>query len=114
MSTASEFFNNLSEQLNNLPTWAKTAIGVVVVGVPVYAIFCHNKKRKSPIKTDFKHGVVYVYQFRRSPVIPSISPFCLKLETWLRIADINYEVLYKPAFAHICCFSFINFFSAEY
>lgn len=89
---ASEFLNNISEQLNSLPTWAKTAVGIVVVGVPVYAIFSYNKKRKSPIKTDFKTGVVYLYQFQRSPVIPSLSPFCLKLETWLRMADINYEV----------------------
>lgn len=49
----------------------------------------------APLKTDFKKDVVYVYQFPRSLVIPSLSPYCLKLETWLRLADINYEVKVK-------------------
>lgn len=88
----SEYLNALSEQFNSLPNWAKAAIGAVVVGVPTYLLLVCNKKRSSPIKTDFKPGVVYVYQFPRSRVIPSISPFALKLETWLRLADINYEV----------------------
>jgi glutathione S-transferase len=87
----SEYWNALSEQFNSLPNWAKAAIGAVVVGVPTYLLLVCNKKRPSPIKTDFKPGVVYLYQFPRSGVIPSISPFALKLETWLRLADVNYE-----------------------
>lgn len=42
-------------------------------------------------KADFAQDVVYLYQFTRTPVIPSLSPFCLKAETWLRIAGLKYE-----------------------
>ena len=43
-------------------------------------------------KQNFEKDVVYLYQFSRTPVIPSISPYCLKVETWLRLAGIKYEV----------------------
>jgi hypothetical protein len=43
-------------------------------------------------KVDFEKNVVYVYQFSRTKNIPSPSPFCLKVETWLRMAGIKYEV----------------------
>jgi len=39
---------------------------------------------RSPIK---------LFQFPRMFAIPNLSPFCCKLETWLRIAQIPYEVI---------------------
>jgi len=42
-------------------------------------------------KLDFEKDVVYLYQFSRTGNIPSLSPFCLKVETWLRMAGIKYE-----------------------
>jgi hypothetical protein len=87
----SEFLNNLSDQFNSLPNWAKAAVGTVVIGVPSYLLLKCSQKRKSPYKTNFNAGVVYMYQFPRSPVIPSLSPFALKLETWLRMNNVNYE-----------------------
>ncbi|XP_052901498.1 failed axon connections isoform X1 [Anopheles moucheti] len=42
-------------------------------------------------KGVFEKDVVYLYQFTRTPMLPSISPFCLKVETWLRLAGLKYE-----------------------
>ncbi|XP_037074106.1 failed axon connections-like [Pollicipes pollicipes] len=58
-----------------------------------------EKKEKKPApppkpavhKPDFEKDVVYLFQFSRTPVLPSISPFCLKMETFLRVAGIKYE-----------------------
>lgn len=47
---------------------------------------------KSPRKIGWKQDVVYLFQFKRSTCIPSMSPFSLKLETWLRMANVPYEV----------------------
>ena len=43
-------------------------------------------------KVDFDQDVVYLYQFTRTPVLPSLSSYCLKVETWLRLAGLKYEV----------------------
>lgn len=42
-------------------------------------------------KGDYEKDVVYLYQFCRCGISPSVSPFCLKVETWLRFAGIKYE-----------------------
>jgi glutathione S-transferase len=39
---------------------------------------------------------IKLFQFPRMFGIPNVSPFCCKLETWLRIARIPYEVVDTP------------------
>jgi glutathione S-transferase len=39
---------------------------------------------------------IKLFQFPRMFAIPNLSPFCCKLETWLRIARIPYEVVDTP------------------
>lgn len=46
-------------------------------------------------KTDFEKDVVYLYQFSRTPIVPSLSPYCLKVETWLRLTGLKYQVIRK-------------------
>ena len=43
-------------------------------------------------KKDFEKDIVYLYQFPRCPQLPNISPKCLKVETWLKLHGIKYEV----------------------
>jgi len=42
-------------------------------------------------KTDFEKDTVYLFQFGRNATLPSMSPYCLKVETWLRLNGIKYE-----------------------
>lgn len=42
-------------------------------------------------KANYEKDVVYLYQFCRTPFLPSVSPYCLKVETWLRLAGLKYE-----------------------
>lgn len=42
-------------------------------------------------KQDFEPETVYLYQFGRVGTAPSPSAFCLKVETWLRLAGIKYQ-----------------------
>lgn len=48
-------------------------------------------------KADFEKDIIYLYQFSRTPFLPSLSPYCLKVETWLRLAGLKYEVSYFPS-----------------
>lgn len=54
------------------------------------------KKEEVPVfrvhKQDFAKDTVYLYQFSRTPLLPSLSPYCLKVETWIRLTEIKYEV----------------------
>jgi len=51
-----------------------------------------EKPKRFPVhKQDFETDVVYLYQYMRTPQIPSISPFCLKVESWLKLHGIKYE-----------------------
>ena len=43
-------------------------------------------------KQDFEKDVVYLYGFPRAPTIPSVSASSLRLETFVRVAGIKYEV----------------------
>jgi len=47
-------------------------------------------KKPSLHQKDPEEDMVYLFQFQRSPQIPSISPFCLKLESWLKLHGIKY------------------------
>lgn len=92
----SGFFGSIKDSFDAMSQWQKVAVGAVVVGGSGYLLLGLAKKvmfkQRRPYKTDYKPGVVYVYQFPRTAVIPSYSPFALKLETWLRMANIVYEV----------------------
>jgi len=46
--------------------------------------------------TAAQHASIKLFQFPRLFGIPNVSPFCCKLETWLRIAGLPYEIVDTP------------------
>jgi glutathione S-transferase len=46
--------------------------------------------------SNSRHPPLKLFQFPRSLGIPNLSPFCCKLETWLRITGIPYQVIDTP------------------
>ena len=46
--------------------------------------------------TSTRQARIRLFQFPRQFSVPNLSPFCCKLETWLRIADIPYDVVDTP------------------
>jgi glutathione S-transferase len=46
--------------------------------------------------TNAAYAPIKLFQFPRMFGIPNVSPFCCKLETWLRIARVPYEIVDTP------------------
>ncbi|VDK88768.1 unnamed protein product [Onchocerca ochengi] len=84
--------NYAYEFYEQLTPYAKIAsVGGIIIAFYIPFRYFTARQRKTPIKNDYKQGLVYLYQFPRMKYVPTMSAFCLKMETWLRMADIQYE-----------------------
>ncbi|XP_005100149.1 failed axon connections homolog isoform X2 [Aplysia californica] len=85
MTTAEDILSSLQESPGK---W------LVTLGVAVPAFYClySRLKTRSPHKSSrtVPPGTVILHQFPRGPFAPSVSPFPVKLETYLRLAKIPY------------------------
>jgi len=57
----------------------------------VYKFYCCNNRDKPLQEKHYQKDKVYLYQFPPADTVPNISPYCLKLETFLRANNIQYE-----------------------
>ena len=64
----------------------------------LYKVFRPKEKKIILRKPDYKNDLIYLMQFPVSPTIRSISPFSIKLETFLRLKKIPYEPVYCRKF----------------
>ena len=74
---------------------------LLVILLASYKFFFRPKPQTGVQKADWSRDVVYLYQFPLCPSVRTISPFALKLETWLRLADIPYKNVYTRKFSRV-------------
>ena len=97
---------------NALPKPVKT--GVLALIPTVVAVVAIRKYRRYKKRQAYPKDVVILHQFPPGLRAPSASPFVLKLETWLRMAKIEYQVCHPLRTRFMKClissiFEFLHF-----
>jgi len=72
--------------------WIIHLLGVLALLIILLLVYKFKLKRTPPKvlkKQDWEQDVVYLFQFPLCPSVRSISPFAIKLETWLRMTGIR-------------------------
>lgn len=89
---------NFVQTLNNVYRKLKNVNQVLVAysGIEVFGFKLKVKlffiSRKKIVQKELPKDTVIIYQFPRNYLVPSLSPFSLKLETWCRASGIKYQV----------------------
>lgn len=77
-------------------------LGFLVLLVALLLVYRFKLRPTPPtvlLKKDWEKDVVYLCQFPLCPSVRSISPFALKLETWLKLTGIKYENIHSMKFS---------------
>jgi len=71
-----------------------------LVIVPIIRKFvCNIKSALRLGKKNYEEDMIYLHKYGNvDQYLPSLSPFCLKLEAYLRFASLKYTVVSKPDF----------------
>jgi glutathione S-transferase len=64
---------------------------IIVIAVSFGMLKLYFKRKRAQKRNAYARDTVVLHQFPRGKFVPSMSPYCLKLETWLRMAEIKYE-----------------------
>lgn len=82
----------LDSLVHNRAVQVVLAIIVGLVGTVLF-IRIYIKSRRKAAKKSYPRDVVVLHQFPYPKANkPSLSPFCLKAEAWLRVNQIKYQV----------------------
>jgi len=73
--------------------WSNPKVVAVAASIGIAAIGLLLARSRSKKKPERKEGVVYLHQFGRAMHVPNASPFCLKVETFMRMYNVPYEVV---------------------
>ena len=101
---------------------ATLAIGAVVLYL-IYKFFFKKERKEPEVRNLFlkiwkitkfqlqvqswEKDTVYLFQFPRTQHLPNLSPFCLKLESFLRVNKIKHEVMLLLV-KNLCNFAYMT------
>lgn len=89
---SAQYFQIAKANYNNVAYLKYVASNIVMSSLMTYKKINNSIKGKKPRpQKEHPKDTVILYQFPRASYTPSMSPFAMKLETWLRAADINYK-----------------------
>ncbi|XP_066279831.1 failed axon connections homolog [Branchiostoma lanceolatum] len=71
------------------------AAPAMFVGAVLWTFWSGQRRTKVKLRAEFTPGKVYYHAPPPLKVIPCHTPFGMKLETYLRMADIPYETMYS-------------------
>ena len=95
-------FFNILFQCKKKATEIKMWVWFIITTLVVFICYKLSKPKEDKIvlqKPNYKKDIVYLVQFPISPTIRTISPFALKLETYLRLKKVPYECVYSFKFS---------------
>jgi hypothetical protein len=64
---------------------------VLLIATTIGLFFLQQSLKRKKRRAGYPKDKVILHQFPRGIYAPSASPFVMKLETWLRIAEIPYK-----------------------
>ncbi|XP_064597671.1 failed axon connections homolog [Liolophura sinensis] len=67
--------------------FAVVSVASLILGIVAMWLTC----KKRSVVGNYPKDTIVLHQIRRGPYAPSISPFCVKLETYLRMSKLKYQ-----------------------
>ncbi|KAJ8310452.1 hypothetical protein KUTeg_012317 [Tegillarca granosa] len=88
------WYSNITTYIQKNPTRIGVVTAIVGISYVCYRRF-RAKKSRNLWREEWKKDVVYLHVFPRNLAksVPNMSPYAMKLETWLRINNIPYEIV---------------------
>ncbi|XP_064596807.1 failed axon connections homolog [Liolophura sinensis] len=71
--------------------FAVVSVASLILGIVAMWLTC----KKRSVVGNYPKDTIVLHQIRRGPYAPSISPFCVKLETYLRMSKLKYQHVYS-------------------
>ncbi|XP_060085303.1 failed axon connections homolog isoform X2 [Ylistrum balloti] len=84
----------MDDALKNLTPGPVIGGFVLVMAFLAPGILYRRKRKRDSTPVTYAQDIVILHQATRAPYAPSLSPFAIKLETYLRVAKIPYQNVY--------------------
>ena len=69
-----------------------TVAGTTILIGGIALIKFYFKRKRLAKLNQYPENVVILHQFPHDKELPTVSLFCLKLETWLKVTNVKYQV----------------------